>query len=804
MTIRKLSHISLLSLAFFAFCATPAFAKDQWLQVRSKNFFLIGNAPEKDIRKAATKLEQFRETFRLVFGQANLSSAVPTNVVVFKSDGSYTPFKPKHGDGKIDKFVAGYFQPGEDVNYITLSTEGTDADTYGTIFHEYVHFIVDTNFGKSDVPPWFNEGLAEYYQTFEIEEDQKVKLGLPQGNHLALLQQNALIPLGTFFNINNSSLSQNGNHSRSIFYAQAWALIHYLVQSGKTEGMGKFLTLSLDNTPAEQAFQEAFGIGYAQMEKDLRKYVAQGSYKYHLLTFKNKLIFDTDMQTAPLSEASSNAYLGDLLYHVHRPDDAEPLLANALSLQPDLSMANATLGMVKLRQRKFDDAKSYLEKAIAQDQKNHLALYRLAYLLSRDSRDEFGYVSNFDEARAARIRDLLRRAIAANPSFAESYELLAFVSLVNNDQFDEAVTALRTALKYQPHNVRYILRIAEIYARQEKFNEARAIATKIAKTTDEESLKSRAESLAQEIGQRESIKARNDAARKEYDSGRSLSDNVNGNRILVRRNPGEEKPTSDQIASAEKIASVRAINRSLRPLQNGEKHVLGRINKIDCKTNVNYSVKTDSETFSLMSKDFRQLTILTFVPENGDVEVGCTANLSNFVAVITYREIVAQNNGPRGELVALEFVPNDFRLIDLKEEPDAPTYLVEETGPPPVDSQIAEQRRNAIMQGIRDGLRKPSDGEARELGYIERTECTNQGMFFFMKTSAGILRLASPTQGMALRAYTPDIENLQVGCGMKPLDVPVVFVYKNTPDKKRKVSGDLVSLEFVPKTFTLD
>jgi hypothetical protein len=162
MTIRKHFFVALLFAAFFA-CLLPAdtFAKDQWLEVRSKNFFLVGNASEKDIRKVATKLEQFRETFRQIFKTMNLTSAVPTNVVVFKSDSSYRPFKPKRDDGKIDNNVAGYFQPGDVVNYITISTEGTEADTYGTIFHEYVHFILNTNFGR-DIPSWFNEGLAEY------------------------------------------------------------------------------------------------------------------------------------------------------------------------------------------------------------------------------------------------------------------------------------------------------------------------------------------------------------------------------------------------------------------------------------------------------------------------------------------------------------------------------------------------------------------------------------------------------------------------------------------------------------------
>ncbi len=92
MTIRKCSLVALLFAAFLVCSPNVVSAKDEWLQVRSKNFLLIGNAPEKDIRKVATKLEQFRETFRLLFRSMKLSASVPTNVVVFKSDSSYRPF----------------------------------------------------------------------------------------------------------------------------------------------------------------------------------------------------------------------------------------------------------------------------------------------------------------------------------------------------------------------------------------------------------------------------------------------------------------------------------------------------------------------------------------------------------------------------------------------------------------------------------------------------------------------------------------------------------------------------------------
>lgn len=802
MSVPRVFRFGLLFLALFAFSAVPAEAKDEWLQIRSKNFLLVGNASEKDIRKVATKLEQFRESFRLLFG-VNLSSAVPTTVVVFKSAASYKPFKPKREDGRIDTNVAGYFQSGEDVNYITLSTEGTDADTFGTIYHEYVHFLLDASFGKSEIPPWFNEGLAEYYQTFSIEEDQNLKLGMHQDNHILLLRQNQLIPLATFFNINNYSLRQNGNHSKSIFYAQAWALIHYLTLNGKSDGLKKFLAATMANKPAEQAFQEAFGIGYAAMEKELRKYVGQGSFKYMYVPLKTKLVFDAEMQVSPLDAAKSNAYLGDLLYHTHRYDDAEPFLRTALSLDPDLSMANTTLGMVRIEQRKYDEAKTFLDKAIAQDQRNHLALYRLAYLLSREGRDEFGFVQKFDPASASRMRDLLKKAIALKPTFTASYELLAFINLVNNEELDDAVAQLHNALKHHPGESRYHMRIAEIYLRQNKFKDAGAIAEKIARTADDPELRSRAEELTRQIREREELTARYETLKGNQE--RAASGPGVGEPILVRRRPGEENPTPEQIAAARQEAEIRGINHSLRPPKPGDVRVLGQITKIDCsKGNVVYSVKTGTETFLLSSKDFQGLEIITFVPDS-EADFGCKSDLANSTVVLTYRPQETARPPVRGELIVVELVPKHFRFIDPASEPKPPTYVVEETGPSPSTGDAAEQRRNAMFQALRQTLRSPAAGEKRELGFIERTECSSKGMFFYIKVGQQVLRLSNiSASSLAMRAFTPDVENLQIGCGMKAVDIPVVFIFRETVDLKNKTNGDLISLEFVPKNFTLN
>lgn len=784
-------------------------AKDEWLQVRSKNFNLIGNANERDIRKVATKLEQFRETFRLVFKGLKLNSPIPTNVVVFKNASAYNPFKPVRADGKADKFIAGYFQPGEDVNYITLATEGADEDVYGTIFHEYVHFMLDTSFGKSDVPPWFNEGLAEYYQTFEIEADQKVKLGLPQGNHLALLQQNSLIPLETLFMIDNYSLHQNGNHSRSVFYAQSWALIHYLIQSGKSDGLANFLRFLSANIPAEKAFRDAFQTDYKEMEKDLKNYVQKNTYRYTLITFDNKLTFDGSMAVSPLSDADSSAYLGDLLYHTNRENDAEPFLQKALTMNADSVMANTTYGMVKIKQKKYADAKKYLEKAVAADQKNPLSLYRYAYLLSREDLDENNFVQSFPAEKAAKMRDLLKKAIALNPAFTESHELLAFVNLVQNEELDEAVDYLKKALVYQPGNQRYAVRIAEIYARQEKLTEASAIADKVAQTADEPQTRAQAENLKTRIRQQQEYAAR----RRQYDSSSAANNGVSGPPVLLRSS-NSKPPSPEDIAKAREIAELRSINQMLKKAASGNKQIVGRIQKIECKPkSIVYTVKTGSETMTLSSADFQKLELTSYTNDANNAHIGCDAKVESVNAVLTYKPSAAAagaKNAIGGELQAVDFVPANFRLMnedEMNEDSEVIYSGGDEDVPSAPDSEgtMSEQQEAAILRGLKSSLRQPMSNETRSLGKIEKVECGDKGILFYLTAANKTYKLfAASPQSIQITAFTPDASKIAFGCGMKNVDIPVVFTFAAGIDLKSNADGSLVSLEFVPEKFTLD
>jgi hypothetical protein len=64
---RLASVFTLLCFLFLAANVAPVHATpmppDTWLSLRSRNFFLIGNASDREMRRVALRLEQFRYVF---------------------------------------------------------------------------------------------------------------------------------------------------------------------------------------------------------------------------------------------------------------------------------------------------------------------------------------------------------------------------------------------------------------------------------------------------------------------------------------------------------------------------------------------------------------------------------------------------------------------------------------------------------------------------------------------------------------------------------------------------------------------
>jgi tetratricopeptide (TPR) repeat protein len=615
-------------------------AKDTWMSVRTKNFYLIGNANEKEIRRVALKLEQFREAFIKLFPRIKFNTPVPTTVVVFKSKNSYQPFGPPN--------TSGYFQSGPDVNYIALSTEpygpqGRDA-IFNIIFHEYTHLLINNTL--KNAPLWFNEGLAEYYSTFSISDDQKFEMGIEPNYHLLYLRQNRMLPLRTLFAVDHNSPHYNEKSKKSVFYAQSWALLHYLIigKAGHDKKLTTFLDLIASNVPVETAFPKAFDTTFEAMEKELDNYVRQNRYNILKGQFSTRIELDTITEAKQLTEAEAEAYLGDLLLHSNRAE-AETFIQKALQLDPNLGMAHASLGMLRFRQGKTDEARASLERAIAASSQNYLAHYYYAYTLSRQRPEDTQ--ARYTPEQLAKIREHLKRAIALRPDYSESYNLLAFVSLLSSTDVPESIEQMKRVLKESPGHKGFMFMLGQLYMHEHDYKTARPLLEEVAKSSDQ--MSGHAQYLLNQLDKRANMMVQyGDSVNRPTNAGKTATpsgpDVVVGETVVRQSDPSSD------------------LREALRKPAAGETQITAKLVKIECEVkNIVFVFQTPTGLLRLRTNSFEEMEITTFTAEvKGDIS--CGPRKPENVVVICYVPNTDKRVKADGVLKSVEFVPADYKL----------------------------------------------------------------------------------------------------------------------------------------------
>lgn len=622
--------------------------QDEWRQARSKNFLIVGDVSEKELRDAARRLEQFRETFREFFAaDVSFDSPLPVRVAVLKNRSLTT--------GGQKNIAADNFDNGAAIGYFIFAADGDKPLDWQTLFHAYAHFLVNENLGRSFVPPWLNEGLAEYFETFQIGIDGTATFGDLSDEHSILLRENKLIPLETFFETDYYSLRKQGNHGAGLFYAQARALTHFLMQSedgARRRQIKEFIGLALSGKNQRHAFNEAFQTDYAAMENELKKYVERKNFSRAARVIKNKTPLDGEIASAPLSEAEAKIVAGEMLYQTGDFPAAAKEFEAAIKLGGDASRAYASLALAKLRLGKFDEALKLSEKAVALDDENYFVHYVRADVLSREGMTDYGFVSNYTAAQASLIRESLDAAIKLNPNFADGYNLYAFVNFVRNESFEQANEHLARALKLAPGNQQYQMRAAELAMRAEDFAKARRTARRIYETAPDDRLRVYAKNLIHTIDNYES----------------QLESLRNPNRRRRLNEVTDQPLTDEESARLNHLAMIEAINDNLRRLKSNEKRILGYLTRVECRAagSIEFTIKSENRQLRLSAETFDALTLVSYSRESSGGQVGCETFKKAAFAVVVYRPLPsAQANGKSaGEIVSIEFVPENFKFLN--------------------------------------------------------------------------------------------------------------------------------------------
>jgi hypothetical protein len=241
---------------------------------------------------------------------------------------------------------------------------------------------------------------------------------------------------------------------------------------------------------------------------------------------------------------------------------------------------------------------------------------------------------------------------------------------------------------------------------------------------------------------------------------------------------------------------INSLNRMIDKPKADEKQVLGLVEKIACaKGEINYTIKTETESFTLTSKDFSELALSAMVRDAENLSVGCDTQMQDILAVVTYRPNTDAKAKSKGNLLSLVFVPKFFKLRSDEELAKADEEA---------QANAERERKEAMLDAIGAALRQPQEGDKREIGIVEKIECSGQNVFFLVKTESGNLRLkASSPQNVRFAAFTPEVPQMQIGCGAKMPPIPAVVTYRPNREAKAKQNGEIVAVEFVPESFKL-
>ncbi len=424
---------------------------EAWIELHTASFTLFSNAGETRGRQFGADLERLRDALSQLSPDLVLKSPAPTYVYVFRTSSAFRAYQRTYNGQPLDS--DGYFLARQLANYVAINGD-TPGDERAIIYHEYIHYVMHNTYAV--LPLWLHEGLAEYYSTFEAGKDE-ARIGLPVAAHVKWLRHHTAIPLAALFAVDEHSPEYNESSRRGGFYAESWALVHYLISGNpaRRQQVAEYLRLAQAGTPPDQLFAKAFGADPAALERELHTYVKNLLFDPTRLPLRPEANLAMEVKAMPRADVLFR--LGDLLANLgdEKRGDAEEHFRAALAAQPEHGPALAGLGFLAERAGDPAAARPYYEKAakLAPDD------IAVQYLYARNLLDDPG-AGSLRLARAA-----LARAVAVRPDFGEAWAQLGYTYQSEETLSPAAVQALETAHRLLPMRMDVAHNLAVAYAR---------------------------------------------------------------------------------------------------------------------------------------------------------------------------------------------------------------------------------------------------------------------------------------------------------------------------------------------------
>lgn len=495
MRLRFLFGLALL----LALCLTAQAAEPHWLRLDSSHFFVLTNADEQKGHDIAVRFEQMRDVFSQLLMRSRVNLSIPIDIIALKTDDDFSKLCPTAADSGIAR--GGFSLIGRDRAFFVLNL--SRPESWQAVSYDFARLLLSYNY-----PPtqrWFDEGFAEYFASLQIENAQAKLGGDPEAaasnsqkspglsassSFIDLLRGTTWNSLPDLFNtrIDVQYPRESGRHT--LFFAQSWIVMHYLITQNKLPEIGTYLGLvANDNSSAGDAIQKAFGETSAQLNEQIKQHFqslpgvgntaagANTSAIQSLVTTLPETVSVTRHEVLPFYAEASLAEMS-LRVPEHREQARQQLESLVADKRTESAIAHHALGWDHMDRKDFDQARDEMSKALELDPKDGWAHYYQARMKYDEAVNQGQEVKGL-----ANMMEDLHIVLDWKPEFGEAYDMLAWAQREGGG-VHAATDSIQAALKLDPRNQNNRLELARIYLAGKNWDAATALLNALTSNSD--------------------------------------------------------------------------------------------------------------------------------------------------------------------------------------------------------------------------------------------------------------------------------------------------------------------------------
>jgi tetratricopeptide (TPR) repeat protein len=458
---------------------------ERWVKAQSAHFVVASNAGEGAAKGIAEDFEEIRSLFHETFPDLRVDPAQPMIILAARDETTMRMIAPEEWGGEDHIRPSGLFHSDGDKDYVVLRLDAEGTTAFHTVYHEYTHALLHLNF--STMPLWLSEGLAEFFGNSTLGP-QQAQTGTADKGHLYVLGKSAWLPMEALLDVRENSRYYNERNPASVFYAESWAVAHYLLldpEARRQHLLERFLlewNLSGDRL---RAGRDAFG-DLTVFEHTIRRYVrdTKGRTGVELPARTDRA---GEISVRVLTPAEALAMCGDFFLHRNRLEAARLLLEQSVALGPSLAETHEELGFYHFRVNDFSAADAELNRAIELGSSDFMTFYCRGVLLLRELSES--------EESTKKARAALERAAELNPLYAPTFEALTQLYSRLAETQGKALEAAGTAAKLDPESRSYKTNLAYVLLNNGRAEDARITAEKLLQTASSMEEKESARSI---------------------------------------------------------------------------------------------------------------------------------------------------------------------------------------------------------------------------------------------------------------------------------------------------------------------